>query len=104
MHTIYRKQNYRNIELTSAEQGATVGVLRRDGKIDYRPWLGLIKRADAKRSTGRPVKLLISRVDGYDLANGEYVQGCLSACGGVYAVIDSKVAVIKGSKPGTSAE
>jgi len=39
------------------------------------------------------VKLVISRVEREDLQPGQYVQGCLTE-EGVYAVIDSAVAVV----------
>lgn len=93
MHVIYRKQNYKNIELTRDNPGETVGVLRRDGKIEQRRWLGLITRTDARESNGKSVKLKISRVDGYDLKEGEYVQGCLIERG-VYAVVDTTITII----------
>ena len=56
-------------------------------------WCGFITRADARDSKGKPVKLVISRIDGIDLEPGQYVQGCL-VDSGVYAVTDSVVAVI----------
>ena len=93
MHTIYRKQNYRNIRLDDDTEGETVGVLTRDGRTHQMRWLGFIKREDARRSRGRPVKLVISRVEREDLQPGQYVQGCLME-EGVYAVIDSAVAVV----------
>ena len=93
MHTIYRKQNYRNIRLDDHTEGETVGVLTRDGRTHQVRWLGFIKREDARRSTGRPVKLVISRVGREDLQPGQYVQGCLVE-EGVYAVTDSVVAVV----------
>ena len=93
MHTIYSKQNYRNIRLDDHTEGETVGVLTRDGRTHQICWLGFIKREDARRSTGRPVKLGISRVGRADLQPGQYVQGCLVE-EGVYAVTDSVVAVV----------
>ena len=97
MHTIYRKQNYRNIRLDDHTEGETVGVLTRDGRTHQIRWLGFIKRENARRSTGRPVKLVISRVGKEDLQSGQYVQGCLVE-EGVYAVIDSVVVVVGGKK------
>jgi hypothetical protein len=93
VHTIYRKQNYRNIRLDDHTEGETVGVLTRDGRAHQIRWLGFIRREDARRSRGRPVKLVISRVEREDLKPGQYVQGCLME-EGVYAVIDSAVAVV----------
>ncbi len=93
MHTLFRKQNYRNIRLEDHTEDETVGVKTNDGLPQQVRWLGLITRDDARRSGGRPVKLVISRVDGVDLRLGQYVRGCLVERG-VYAVIDSKVAVI----------
>jgi hypothetical protein len=93
VHVLIRKQNYRNIFLDDATEGETVGVLRRDGSVRQVRWLGFINRQDARRSRGRPVKLVISRVDCEDLAPGQYVQGCLTDAG-VYAVVDSSVAVV----------
>ena len=92
-HTIFRKQNYRNIRLEDHTEGETVGVLARDGRSHQIRWLGFIKREDARRSRGRPVKLVISRVGRTDLQPGQYVQGCLVE-EGVYAVVDSAVAVV----------
>ena len=93
VHTLFRKQNYRNIRLEQDTENETVGVLTRDGKAHPVRWLGFIDRAEAKQIRGRPVKLVISRVGRIDLEPGQYVQGCLVE-GGVYAVTDSQVAVV----------
>ncbi len=95
-----RRLNKRLIELHANTRGETVGVLRRDGSYDYRPWLGFVDRGQA-RQLGKPVKLHIARV-GYlgdahiswrDVAAGRHVQGCLTP-GGVYAVADWSVRLI----------
>ncbi len=93
MHTLFRKQNYRNIKLEQETENETVGVLRRDGKAQQVRWLGFISREKARQSAGKSVKLLISRVENTDLQAGQYVQGCLVE-GGAYALIDSVVVVI----------
>lgn len=91
MIKIYRKLNYRNIELvTPNDTGEIVGVWQASG-TKYCTWLGTISRSEARRR-GKPVKLIISRVDGYDLAADEYVHGCWTV-NGVYAVID--VAIVR---------
>lgn len=95
MHTIFRKQNYRNIRLEHDTENETVGVLARDGRAHQVRWLGFIERSEAKIAGGRPVKLVISRVGRIDLEPGQYVQGCLVE-NGVYAVTDSAVAIVKG--------
>lgn len=94
MHTLIRKLNHRNIRLEDERTGDTVEVLLRDGGGQPVTWLGFIGRADAKLA-GRPVKLKIQRVDGVDLKPGEYVHGCLTS-EGVYGVIDSQVAIVRG--------
>lgn len=93
MHTLFRKQNYRNIRLEAHTKEETVGVLTRDGHPHDVLWLGFITRRDARRSQGKPVKLVISRVGTTNLKPGQYVQGCLVE-EGVYAVTDSVVAII----------
>lgn len=94
VHVLYTKLNYRNIKLLDECNGHSVEVLRRNGGFNQVLWLGFISRQDARRSAGRSVKIHITRVDGVDLAPGEYVQGCL-VTNGVYAVIDSKVAIVR---------
>jgi len=95
-----RRLNKRLIELHANTRGETVGVRRRDGTYEYRPWLGFIDRQQAVR-IGQPVKLSIARV-GYvgdtqitwrDVAQGRHVQGCL-APEGVYAVADWSVRLV----------
>ena len=93
MHVIFRKLNHRNIRLDDNTEHETVGVMDRGGRAHQVRWLGFISRAEAKRG-GRPVKLQISRVDGVDLLPGQFVQGCL-VDRGVYAVIDSSVAIVR---------
>jgi len=97
MHIIYRRQNYRNIRLEAGTENETVGVVTRAGGTQQIRWLGFISREDARRSGGRPVKLLISRVEREDLQPGRFVQGCLMA-EGVYAVTDTTVAIIGDGK------
>ena len=84
---LYRKQNYRNIELplTASDSHETIGVLQAD-RIVYIRWLGVISRPEA-RLTGKPVKVVLSRIDHYDLVEGEYGHGCLTRSG-VYVVVD----------------
>lgn len=57
-----------------------------------------ISRQNARRSQGKPVKLVISRVDGEDLVPGQFVQGCLTDYG-VFAVLDSRVAIASVQTP-----
>jgi len=95
-----RRLNKRVIELHAHTRGETVGVLRRDGSYDYRPWLGFVDRNQA-RELGKPVKLQVARVgfqadihiEWRDVANGRHVQGCLTPAG-VYAVADWNVRVV----------
>jgi hypothetical protein len=97
---LLRTLNKRNIELHARTRGETVGVLRKDGEYRYVPWLGFVDRQVA-RDTGRPVRLLISRVGRQedlsvrweDVATGKHVQGCLTDRG-AYAVIDEDVSII----------
>ena len=93
-HVIYRRHNYRNIELTRNEPGTTVAVLLRGGGLHYVSWAGLISRRDSKIRRGRPVKLKVSRVDGYDLQSGDYLIGSVID-GRAYAVIDTIPAVVR---------
>ena len=79
--------------------GETVGVVCKDASIEYMVWGGFKRRVEAKRDPRAvPVLLKISRVDGVDLMEGEYVQGCLLD-NRVYAVIDSQVSVVSKLKP-----
>ena len=95
-----RHLNKRLIELHPATKGETVGVMRRDGSYEYRPWLGFIDRNQA-RKLGSPVKLHVSRVghqgefhiEWRDVAKGRHVQGCLTRAG-VYAVADWGVRIV----------
>jgi len=95
-----RRLNKRLIELHAATRGETVGVLRKDGSYEYRPWLGFVDRNQA-REMGKPVKLQIARVgyqqdvhiDWRDVANGRHVQGCLTPRG-VYAVASWNVRIV----------
>ena len=97
-HKLYRKLNHRNIRLDSDTVGETVGILCKDASIQYRVWGGFKTRVEAKRiRRALPVLLNISRVDGVDLIDGEYVQGCLLD-DRVYAVIDSQVAIVTKTK------
>ena len=74
---------------------ATGRVLCKDASIEYRVWAGFKSRVEAKRDPrALPVLLNISRVDGVDLIDGEYVQGCLLD-ERVYAVIDSQVSIVR---------
>lgn len=93
-HILYRKLNYRNIRLDAETKGETVGVLRKDGKLEYVTWAGFIRRESAKTDfRSIPVLLKISRVDGEDLEDGEYVQGCLIDRE-VFAVVDSSIPIV----------
>ena len=93
-HKILRKLNHRNIILEDSNpDGHTVGVVV-DGKVIYKRWLGTISRNDAKH-TGRPVRLKLARINGYDLDENEYAHGCWVE-EGVYAVTD--VVIIKDNK------
>ena len=92
--------NKRIIELRSGTKGETVGILRRNGDYEYRPWLGFVDRRQAIK-LGRPVKLQIARVgqqgefatDWKDVPKGRHVQGCLTR-DGVYAVVDWGVKLV----------
>jgi len=99
MHTLYRRQNYRNIRLDdSSVDKETVGVLSKSGALKYVKRKGFILRDRARSLHGaRPVLLAISRVDGYDIEPGSYVKGCYFG-GGVYAVIDSKLSIVRREK------
>ena len=94
-HVLYRSQNYRNIRLDESTVGkAEVGVFRKDGSIKYVRWEGFIDRRDAKSHYASiPVLLKVKRVDGEDLPENTFVQGCWINHG-VYAVIDSDVAQV----------
>jgi len=94
-HILYRALNYRNIKLDDNNAGSEeVGVLRKDGSLKYVRWLGFIHRRDAKSHFGAiPVLLKVKRVDGEDLPEGSFVQGCWIS-NGVYAVVDSEVSVV----------
>jgi hypothetical protein len=100
MIVLARYLNKRLIELYPNTEGETVGVLRKDGTYEYRPWRGLIDRERAMM-LGRPVKLHVARV-GYqgtvhvvwrDVPKGRHVQGCLTP-EGAYAVTDWNVRLV----------
>ena len=95
-----RYLNKRLIELYDNTHGETIGVLRRDGSYEYRPWLGFVQRERAL-ALGRPVKLQVARVGQQgetqvvwrDIPIGRHVQGCLTQRG-VYAVADWNVRLV----------
>ena len=80
-----------------------MGVLLRDGRLHYIGWAGVISRQDSKISGGQPVKLKVSRVDGYDLKPGEYLIGCVID-GRAYAVIDTVPAIVTADRKIKTAE
>lgn len=101
MHIVLaRYLNKRLIELYANTQGETVGVLRKDGSYEYRPWLGFVDREHALQS-GKPVKLLVARVGQQgdtrvvwkDIPKGRHLQGCLTSRG-AYAVTDWNVRLV----------
>lgn len=95
-----RYLNKRLIELHGTTRGETVGVLRRNGDYQFRPWLGFVDRR-AALGLGRPVKLQVARVgqqgdfgtEWRDVPKGRHVQGCLTRQG-VYAVVDWGVKLV----------
>ena len=95
-----RYLNKRLIELYDTTKGETIGILRRDGSYEYRPWLGFVTREQAI-ARGRPVKLQVARVGQQgesrvvwkDIPAGRHVQGCLTSLG-AYAVADWNVRLI----------
>lgn len=95
-----RYLNKRLIELYDKTGGETVGVLRRDGSYEYRPWLGFVSRERAI-GLGRPVKLQVARVGQQqqsrvvwkDVPQGRHVQGCLTPRG-AYAVADWNIRLV----------
>ncbi len=97
---IARYLNKRLIELYPNTRGETVGILRRDGSYEYRPWLGFVERERAS-SLGKPVKLQVarvghlldSRVEWRDVPRGRHVQGCLTVQG-AYAVADWSIRLV----------
>ena len=94
-HVLYRKQNYRNIRLSNDTIGETVGVVLKDKSLKQMRWAGFIRRETAKSDhRSVPVLLSISRVDGVDLSDGEYVQGCVIG-NEVYVVLDSTILIVK---------
>lgn len=68
----------------------------RNGEIKLARWLGFITALEARERQDevKPVKLVVSRIDGEDLESGEYVQGCLDS-NGAWAVPDTSVRVIR---------
>lgn len=100
MVALRRKQNYRNIVLRDYYEGERVGVLLRDGSLQYVKWLGFVELDEAKqRPYSRPVKVSIHSIqqttEWVTLSDGEYVQGCLTVGEGVRGVlIDGVVRVI----------
>jgi len=76
MHTLYRAMNYRRIRLDAQTSDELAPVLLRDGRTKLVRWLGFISRKEARqRHGGKPVRLKISRVDGEDLSEHQWVQG-----------------------------
>lgn len=100
-----RKLNYRNITLTSAPSGETVGVLLKNGEFRYCPWLGVLATKQALDKNGIPVKLEIEAylpdeagLSWVSLSPGDYIQGCF-VDGGVYAVVNKdKPKIVKSSR------
>jgi hypothetical protein len=95
-----RRLNYRLIELAADTKGESVGILLKDGKYHYMPWLGFIPREVAAR-IGKPVKLRIDRIgrprgintDWEEVPPGIHVQGCMTERG-VFAVVEDSVRLI----------
>ena len=101
-HILYRKQNFRNIKLDQDTIGETVGVVLKNESLKFMRWAGFIRRETAKADyRAKPVLLAISRIDGEDLQDGEYVQGCMIGAN-VYVVVDSKVSVVRKNKHSTN--
>ena len=101
MHIVLaRHLNKRLIELYANTHGETIGILRRDGSYEYRPWLGFVSREKAIQ-LGRPVKLQVARVGQQgdsrvvwrDVPRGRHVQGCLTNKG-AYAVADWNIRLV----------
>jgi hypothetical protein len=94
--TLAYKHNYGLRELSDVP-GGEVGVLRKNGELQYVYWLGYIDRAKATH-VGKPVKLRIDRIGRQkgisttweEVPASVYVQGCLTAKG-VFAVIEDMV-------------
>jgi hypothetical protein len=100
MITLYRRLNYRNIELSINTIGEQVGVLRRDGSVRMVRWLGFIDRSEARALPGAvPVKLVVARVvengdTAVDVPRGSYVKGCWIESG-AFAVIAKTIQIIE---------
>ena len=78
MHTIYRKQNYRNIRLDDHTEGETVGVLTRDGRTHQMRWLGF-----RVYQAGRCAELDRSAGEVGDFTGGEGGSAAGAVCSGV---------------------
>ncbi len=95
-----RYVNKRLIELYANTKGETVGILRKDGTYEYRPWLGFVDRSRAI-GLGKPVKLQVARVGQQmetrvawqEVPRGRHVQGCLTRHG-AYAVADWNIRLV----------
>lgn len=97
MPTLIRKLNYRSISLLSIHNNQPVGVLKRNGELEYLPFMGFTTAVDAKSVGATPVKL---EIYGYycdsqagelvTLKSGQYVQGALTRVG-IYAVLEEGI-------------
>jgi len=74
--------------VTPNDDNEVVGVMFDDG-IKFYKWLGTIARSEAMRKC-KPCRLLLSRVDGYDLKAGEFGHGAWTKQG-VYLVVDAAI-------------
>lgn len=100
-----RKQNAANKLMVDRPHSDTVGYLMSSGEWRFVPWLGFIERRAARQMRGaRGVRLVqLSRVgyqgpltvDWIDVADGQYVHGCLTD-DGAYAIYDAVVGIIEG--------
>lgn len=98
------------ILLTDDTVGESVGLLRIDGSLGYRPWRGFIDVADARLSAfAVPVKMAIEAftLDNaigarfFPVPTGRFLQGCLCADGVRCVLVSGRPRLVSTSLPAT---
>lgn len=98
------------ILLTADTVGESVGLLRLDGSLGYRPWRGFINVVDARLAAyAVPVKMAIEAFSldeaigarWYPVPTGRYLQGCLSADGVRCVLVNGHPRLVATSLPTT---
>ena len=103
MPSLLRRFNYKNIVFDEDASRQSIGVLKRDGSIQYVRWLGFISLEGAKTIPhSKAVKLEVFAVSEQNtldynwdnLGDGEYIQGCLTTSGVFGVLLEGKPRIV----------